>query len=84
MRAIRLFMMSVFVMFIFGAKIYAQVDSIDYLRQKTPGYFPEEFADGIISTGYGEFGPVFSPNGKEMYFSVNENTTSSGRWLINT
>ena len=42
-----------------------------YLGQKTPGMTPEVFAAGIVSTPAYEHGaPAFSPNGKEMYWSV--------------
>lgn len=40
-----------------------------YLGQKTPGMTPELFAPGLISTGFREHtSPVFSPDGKEVYF----------------
>lgn len=48
---------------------FAQTDSIDYLGQKSPEYYPEKFADGIISSGKGESGPVFSPGGNELFFT---------------
>jgi len=41
-----------------------------YFGQKPPGKFPEIFAPGIISTQKGfEFAGVFSPDGKEYYFT---------------
>jgi Tol biopolymer transport system component len=43
-----------------------------YLGQKPPGKNPEVFARGIVSTARGEFNAAFSPDGKELYFSVNE------------
>ncbi len=42
----------------------------DYFGQKTPGPVAEPFAVGIVSTMDWEHGgPVFSPNGSEMYWS---------------
>jgi len=40
-----------------------------YIGQKPPGIIPEIFAPGIISTGEREFNSVFSPDGKEFYFT---------------
>lgn len=40
-----------------------------YLGQKPPGMTPELFAPGIISTEKREFCSVFSPDGKEFFFS---------------
>ena len=39
-----------------------------YLGQKTPGLTPEVFAPGIISTKGWEYGVVFAPDMKEVYF----------------
>ncbi len=42
-----------------------------YLGQKPPGMIPELFAPGFISTGFREHtSPVFSPDGKEVFFHV--------------
>ncbi len=41
----------------------------EYLGQKAPGLTPEMFAPGIISTKKFEFSGVFSPDGKEFYFT---------------
>ncbi|MFC2156056.1 hypothetical protein ACFLRB_06175 [Acidobacteriota bacterium] len=41
-----------------------------YLGQKPPGTKPEIFAPGIISTGYCEVCAAFSPNGKELFFGL--------------
>lgn len=42
-----------------------------YLGQKPPGMTPEVFAPGIIATCYHEHSsPAFSPDGKEVYWSV--------------
>ncbi|MFC2156697.1 hypothetical protein ACFLT9_02545 [Acidobacteriota bacterium] len=40
-----------------------------YLGQKPPGLIPEVFARGIVSTEQNEVNSVFSPDGKEFYFS---------------
>ena len=39
-----------------------------YLGQKTPGLVPEVFAPGIVSTKGWEYGVVFTPDMKELYF----------------
>jgi len=41
-----------------------------YLGQKPPGTVPEIFAHGFISTEERELNSVFSPDGKEFYFSI--------------
>ncbi len=42
-----------------------------YLGQEPPGMRPTIFADGIITTEYHEHSsPAFSPDGKEVYWSV--------------
>jgi len=46
----------------------AQVNSIDYFGQKPPGYFPEKFAPEIFNKK-NEWGPVFSPDGNELFYS---------------
>jgi len=50
-----------------------------YLGQKSPGLTPELFAPGIVSTGKNELNAVFSPDGKEFYFSVLQ---QSGKYTI--
>jgi len=40
-----------------------------YLGQKPPGFTPEIFAPGIVSTENHEYGISFSPNGKEIFFT---------------
>lgn len=42
----------------------------EYLGQNPPGPVPEVFAAGIVSTGFDELNSVFSPDGKEFYFSI--------------
>jgi len=40
-----------------------------YMGQKPPGMIPEIFAPGFISTEKNELNSVFTPDGKEFYFS---------------
>ena len=40
-----------------------------YLGQMPPGSTPEVFAPGIVSTKGWEYGVVFTPDMKELYFS---------------
>ncbi len=41
-----------------------------YLGQEPPGLIPKVFAPGLVSTGeYFEFTNIFTPDGKEFYFS---------------
>lgn len=42
----------------------------DWLGQKPPGLVPELFAPGVVSTERDEINAVFSPDGREFYFSV--------------
>ncbi len=54
----------------------------DYLGQKPPGAVAEVFAPGIVSTMDWEHGgPVFSPDGNEMYWSPVAYAGSRGRIL---
>jgi hypothetical protein len=41
-----------------------------YLGQKPPGLSPELFAPWIVSTGEDEATPVFSPDGREFFYSA--------------
>jgi hypothetical protein len=43
-----------------------------YLGQKPPGMIPEIFAPGHISTEKRELNSVFTPDGKEFYFSISQ------------
>lgn len=72
-----------------NAKLFSQSDSIDYLGQPAPKYFPEKFASGMF--GKNEWGPVFSPNGDEMFFTwqnpngsqnyqIKHRTKTNGQW----
>jgi hypothetical protein len=45
----------------------------EYLGQKPPGMTPEIFAPGIVSTDKKELNSVFTPDGKEFYYSLSEN-----------
>lgn len=40
-----------------------------YLGQTPPGLTPELFAPGVVSTPVNEVGSVFTPDGREFYFS---------------
>ncbi|WP_394751338.1 TolB-like translocation protein [Spongiimicrobium salis] len=48
-----------------------------YFGQKPPGLTPEVFAPGIVSTAHHEWGPFFTPDMKEFYFS--RRNTQSGK-----
>jgi Tol biopolymer transport system component len=50
----------------------------DYMGQKPPGMTPELFAPGIVSTDKRELNSVFTPDGKEFYYSI----SSGGRYTI--
>jgi len=59
----------------------------DYLGQKPPGAIPELFAPDIISTNRMEHtSPVFSPDGKEVYWMslINVEGIARSRWCIKT
>ncbi len=51
----------------------------EYLAQKKPASIPLVFADGIVSTEKKELNSVFTPDGKEFYFTVK---TPAGPWKI--
>ncbi len=62
----------------------------EYLGQKPPGLTPVIFAPGIISTEKKELNSVFTPDGKEFYFSINMpdqgytimfTKEEAGRWI---
>jgi hypothetical protein len=42
---------------------------VPYLGQAVPGLTPERFAPGVVSTDAIEFNSVFSPDGREFYFT---------------
>lgn len=50
-----------------------------YLGQKKPGLIPELFAPGVISTEKNELNSVFTPDGKEFYFTIQ---TGPMNWKI--
>ena len=53
-----------------------------YLGQTPPGAIPQLFAPGIISLNNRfETYPTFSPDGKEMFFSVVNSTWTTGKIL---
>jgi len=52
----------------------------DYLGQKRPGLTAELFAPGLISTEGEELNSVFTPDGREFYFTVGRG--SPRRWAI--
>lgn len=84
-----LFVLVVFLIlsaFIFAGAYYGQENTPQflnfsdlkgaYLGQKPPGLIPEVFAAGYISTEKRELNSVFTPDGKEFYFSIS--TPGSG------
>ncbi|MBK6265665.1 PD40 domain-containing protein [Marivirga sp. S37H4] len=53
--------------------LFSQVGSTEYLGQKAPGDTPEIFAPGIITKeNQSEFGSVFSADGKEFFYAIDE------------
>jgi len=50
-----------------------------YLGQKPPGSHPKLFAPGIVSTEKKELNSVFTPDGREFYFTIQD---SQGRWTV--
>ncbi|QJB70377.1 PD40 domain-containing protein [Parasphingorhabdus halotolerans] len=52
-----------------------------YLGQKPPGSNPEPFAPGIVSTQGWEYGAVFTPDMKEIYF-LRENAETKKHELV--
>jgi len=50
-----------------------------YLGQPPPGVSPRMFAAGTVSTERDELNAVFTPDGKEFYFTIRD---ASGRWTI--
>ena len=53
-----------------------------YLGQKPPGLTPEVFAPGIVSTEHHEWGPFFTPDMKEFYFSRRNNKSGKDSHLV--
>jgi len=59
-----------FLLFIFAAMNFCKkTGKIWYFDQTPPGLKPEKFAPGIISTDEDEQNGIFSPDGKEFYFT---------------
>ena len=50
-----------------------------FLGQTPPGLSPQMFAPGIVSTERNELNSVFTPDGKEFYFTIRG---GSGQWTI--
>jgi ankyrin repeat protein len=50
-----------------------------YLGQEPPGLSPRIFAPGVVSTERSELNSVFTPDGKEFYFTIRR---ASGQWTI--
>jgi ankyrin repeat protein len=50
-----------------------------YLGHRPPGLSPEMFAPRIVSTERNELNAVFTPDGREFYFTIRG---ASGRWTI--
>ncbi len=55
-----------------------------YLGQTPPGMTPEVFAPGVISTNGWEYGAVFAPNMKELYWvrEVNTDTEPEQQFVV--
>jgi hypothetical protein len=51
----------------------------EYLGQEKPGLKPAIFAPGVVSTEKDELNSVFTPDGREFYFTVR---TIQGPWMI--
>jgi ankyrin repeat protein len=51
----------------------------EYLGQEKPGLTPSMFAPNVVSTEKRELNSVFTPDGKEFYFSIQ---TGSMKWKI--
>lgn len=59
--------LSIVTLLLFELNLIAQTDSINYLGQEPPGYYPEKFAPGFFNSN--EWGPVFSPDGNELFYT---------------
>ncbi len=53
-----------------------------YLGQPPPGLTPEIFAPGIVSTEKRELNSVFTPDGKEFYFSIQTPGEGYAVWFM--
>jgi len=53
-----------------------------YLGQKPPGLIPEVFAPDIVSTEHHEWGSVFTPDMKELYFSRRNNKSGKDSHFV--
>jgi Tol biopolymer transport system component len=52
-----------------------------YLGQSPPGLKPVIFAPGIVSTERNELNPVFTPDGKYLFFTRNINRSGDIYWV---
>jgi hypothetical protein len=53
----------------------------EYLGQEPPGLTPVMFAKGIVSTEANELNCVFSPDGRELFFTRNINRNGDIYWV---
>jgi Tol biopolymer transport system component len=60
----------------------SESDIQPYLNQTPPGELPEVFAPGIVSTEKSELNSLFSPDGKEFYFSRSKKPGFSAIWMM--
>jgi len=76
-----LFTLAFFLILSFGFSRPVLIDSA-YLGQTPPGNIPQIFAPGLISLNNRlETYPVFSPDGKEMFFTVVNSAWTAGKIL---
>ncbi len=65
------FLTQLLIFLVYQIHLFCQSDTIDYFGQEPPGIIPQKFSPGFISLeDRYEFNPVFSPDGKEFYFTV--------------
>ncbi len=86
MKTICISIVLLFSMLAFSSNSYGQnefpVLEGPYLGQKPPGLIPEIFAPGIVSTEHHEWGPVFSPDMNEFYFSRRNNKSGKDSHFV--
>jgi Tol biopolymer transport system component len=75
-----------FSMLAFSSNSYSQhefpVLKGPYLGQNPPGLTPKVFAPSIVSTEHHEWGPFFSPDMKEFYFSRRNNQSGKDSYFV--
>jgi Tol biopolymer transport system component len=59
---------TVFILLLIGCASSENLQ-VDYLEQTPPGEVPRLFSPGVVSSPAIEYGPAFSPDGREMYFT---------------